>query len=232
MSVDLYFFIEVRDKEGKWHLVKWYADGEFDKNDPTPYDFEKVIEINGKRMVEKYEFNPGLSWRDELGCYGRLEGFKTYSLPNDISEELDALINEHEVIEREEKIKWYGSDKDFNYRAKFYSIDFSDMSEIALKRFDEWKERTLKRVKDSQLEEINKRIEHLEKAIVNGEKTPFKPERIEEDYEDTIEYYFDDALFDVISLMKENREVFTKVSGFTGDRWVETKDIRVIYYFS
>ena len=232
MSVDLYFFIEVRDKEGKWHLVKWYADGEFDKNDPTPYDFEKVIEINGKRMVEKYEFNPGLSWRDELGCYGRLEGFKTYSLPNDISEELDALINEHEAVEREEKVEWYGSDKGFNYRAKFYSIDFSDMSEIALKRFDEWKERTLKRVKDSQLEEINKRIEHLEKAIVNGEKKPFKSERIEEDYEDTIEYCFDDALFDVISLMKENREVFTKVSGFTGNSWVETKDIRVIYYFS
>ena len=232
MSVDISFFIEVRDKEGKWHLVKWYADGEFDTEDPTKYDFEKVVEINGKRMVEKYEFNPGLSWRDELGCYSKLEGIRTYSLPNDISEELDVLITEHEAVEREDRIKWYGSDKDFNYRGKFSCIDFSDMSDIAIKRFDEWKERTLKRVKDKQLEEITKRIEHLEKTFISGEKTSFKPERIEEDYEETIDYYFDDALFDVISLMKENREVFTKASGFTGDRWLETENIRVIYYFT
>ena len=232
MSVDISFFIEVRDKEGKWHLVKWYADGEFDTEEPTKYDFEKPVEINGRKMVEKYEFDPGLAWRDELGCYSRLEGMHTYSLPKDISPELDALITEHETFEREERIKWYGSDKDFNYRSKFSCIDFTDMADIAIKRFDEWKERTLKRVKDTQIEEITARIKHLESVIVSGEKTPFKAEHADDDYEDTIDYYFDDALFDVIALMKENREVFTKAWGFTGDKWFETKDIRVIYYFS
>ena len=87
-------------------------------------------------------------------------------------------------------------------------------------------------MKDTQIEEITARIKHLESVIVSGEKTPFKAEHADDDYEDTIDYYFDDALFDVIALMKENREVFTKAWGFTGDKWFETKDIRVIYYFS
>lgn len=233
MSVDIYFFVEVQGADGKWHLVKWYADGEFDKEDPTEWDFEKVVDFNGKRMVEKYEFWPGLAWRDEIGWARNFEELNICDgLPKDLSTELDDLITEHGEKELKRRKPMYGDDYTYDYRRKYATIGFSDMVEYSNKKFEEWKSRLKDKVRDEQLDELNKRIDNLEKIALGKTDKPFKQKKIEKDYEDTLEYYLDEALFDVIALKRENNEVYDKAVNFTGDRWFDQDKIRVIYYFN
>lgn len=232
MSVDIYFFIEVKDADGKWHLVKWYADGEFDKDDPTEWDFEKVVDFNGKRMVEKYEFWPGLAWRDELGWARNFENLKVYDLPDDISEELNAMIVEHGEKEKENRSSLYGEWDEYDYRKKYSAIYLSDMMEHVSSKHEEWKNRLNGRVRDEQLDEINKRIDNLEKIALGKTDKPLKQKKTEKEYEDTLEYYLDEYLFDINSLRIENEDIMEKVRMFTGNIWFKEDDIRVIYYFN
>ena len=233
MSVEIYFFIEVKDENGKWHLVKWLADGEFDKEEPTEWDFEKVIEVNGKRMVEKYEFNPGLAWRDELGWARSWGEANIGDLPSDVSEELLQMIVEHGEREIERRKPMYGDENyTFNYKAQYSCIDYSELIEISNKRFDEWKTNLKKRVRNEQLDEIIARLDNIEKIGLGKTDKPFKKKKTEDEYEDTLEYYLEEALFDVYALKRECTEVYERASMFTGDRWLEGEDIRVIYYFS
>lgn len=232
MSVDIYFFIEVKDADGKWHLVKWYSDGEFDKDDPTEWDFEKVVDFNGKRMVEKYEFWPGLAWRDELGWARNFESLKAYDLPDDISEELNAMIVEHGEKENENRALLYGEGYEHDYRKKYSAIYLSDMIEHVSSKHEEWKNRLKGCVKDEQLDEINKRIDNLEKIALGKTDKPLKQKKSEKEYEDTLEYYLDEYLFDINSLRMENEDIMEKVRMFTGNRWPKEDNIRVIYYFN
>lgn len=233
MSVDIYFFIEVKDADGKWHLVKWYSDGEFDKDDPTEWDFEKVVDFNGKRMVEKYEFCPGLAWRDEIGWQRNFGKLTIYdSLPKDLSEELESLIIEHGEKELQRRKPMYGDDYEYDYRKQYGTIMFTDMVEHSSNKFEQWKEYLKSRVRDEQLDEINKRIDNLEKISLGITQKPFKVKRVEKEYEDTLEYYLDEELSDVLALKRENGEVYDKAANFTGDRWLDDDRIRVIYYFN
>ncbi len=232
MSVNINFFIEVKDENDKWHLVKWIADGEFDKEDPTEWDFEKVVEINGKRMVEKYEFDPGLAWRDELGWARNWGEVNITGLPSDVSEELLQMIVEHGEREIERRKPMYG-DKNytFNYKSQYSCIYYDELVEIANKRFEEWKERLKEKVRDTQLDEINRRLDNLEKIALGKSDKATKMKKSEKEYEDTLEYYLEESLFDVYALKRENTEVYERASMFTGNRWLENDKIRVIYYF-
>lgn len=232
MSVSINFFIEVKDDNGTWHLVKWIADGEFDKEDPTEWDFEKVIDFNGKRMVEKYEFCPGLAWRDELGWARNWGEANITGLPSDVSEELLQMIIEHGEREIERRKPMYGDENyTFNYKSQYSCIYYDELVEIANKRFEEWKERLKEKVRDTQLDEINRRLDNLEKITLGKSDKATKMKKSEKEYEDTLEYYLDEALFDVYALKRENTEIFERASMFTGDRWLENGKIRVIYYF-
>lgn len=233
MSVDISFFVEVRDDNGKWHLVKWFADGEFDTGEPTEYDFEKVVDFNGKRMVEKYEFCPGLAWRDELGWargWGELDTNK--GLPSDLSDELMEMIVEHGEREIERRKPLYG-DKDytFDYKSQYSYIVLADLFEHSDKKFEEWKERLKERVRDEQLDEINRRLDNLEKIALGKTDKAVKMKKTEKEYEDSVDYYLDDALFDVYALKREAGMIRDKAAMFTGDRWLDNSRIRVIYYF-
>ena len=233
MSVDIYFLIEVQDADGKWHLVKWYADGEFDKEDPTEWDFEKVVDFNGKRMVEKYEFWPGLAWRDEVGWARNFEGLNVYDyLPKDLSAELGDLITEHGERELKRRKPMYGEDHEYDYRRKYAHMYLSDMVEHSNKKFEEWKNRLKGKIKDEQLEEINKRLDNLEKITLGKTDKPVKQKKAEKEYEDTLDYYLDESLFDVIALKRENNEIYDKAANFTGNRWLDEDKVRVIYYFT
>lgn len=233
MSVDINFFVEVRDDNGKWHLVKWLADGEFDKENPTKWDFEKVIDFNGKRMVEKYEFCPGLAWRDELGWARNFDGLDVQDcLPQDLSEELDSLITEHGEKEVRNRKPLYGESYPYDYRRKYATLMFSDMVEHSNKKFEEWKERLRGKVRDEQLDEINRRLDNIEKIALGKSDKATKTKKAEKEYEDTVDYYLDEALFDVYALKRENTMVYERASMFAGDRWLKDDRIRVIYYFT
>lgn len=234
MGVDIYFFIEVKDSDGNWHLVKWYSDGHFDDKAPTEWDIEKSVEIDGKKMVEKYEFWPGLSWRDEIGWARHWNSLHlSDGLPDDVSEELDAMLKQYGEKEREHHVKMFGEeDTNFDYKRKYGYIYLDEMYEHCSTKFEEWKDNLKKRVRDKQLDEINKRIDNLEKISLGKSDKPFKMKKVDEEYEDTVEYYFEDALEDILSLKRETNEVYLKACQFTDNKWFESKNVRVIYYFS
>lgn len=236
MSVDIYFFIEVQDKDGKWHLVKYYSDGEyFDKDEPTEWDFEKVIEVGGKRMIEKYEMWPGLAWRDELSWSRAWNYSPTVDgLPKDVSDELKNLIIEHGEREKARRKPMYGDDYEYDYMKQYAYIGLDDMYKIQKEKFENWEKRLKEKVRDDQLEDLKKRISHIEKIALGKADKPLKVSKKNEDYcyEDTLEYLLEEDLFDILALKRETNEVYTIASNFSGNRWIDSEKIRVIYYYT
>jgi hypothetical protein len=69
----------------------------------------------------------------------------------------------------------------------------------------------------------------LEEAVAEDESDRINAE--EEYYEDTLEYYFEDALEDIMALYRETNELKERACMFTGDRWLDSDKVRMIYYF-
>ena len=235
MSVDCYFFIEVKDAEGKWHLVKWYTDGNFDECTETDilHSFESNTEIDGQKYVVKRETWTGLQLRDELSWsrHWAQSSVILDKLPDDISPELDKLLKEKAERDIESRKKYHGEDYTFDYHRAYSHIYLNDLWEMCDNKMSEWRKAFIERVKDKQLEEINQRLEHLEKVCRNGEKTKaFNKKKVEEDYEDTVQYYLDEYLEEAIALRMEVKMLSTIAQCFTGDRWLHSENVRVIYY--
>lgn len=232
MSVSLYFFIEVKDAEGKWHLVKWYSDRKFDTAEPTKWDFQKKVDLEGKSLFENYEACVGLAWRDELGWSRNFNGLPTYSYPQDISPELDEMLKAHGEIVTESRKKMGLTDDDFDYRKKYEMVYLRDMYGVCKEKKDEWIENLKKRIKDKQLAEISDRLDILEKLARNVEAKPYKKKKSEDgDYEDTVDYYFEEYLSDVMDLYRETNKLYEMACMFTGNRWLDSENVRLIYYF-
>lgn len=237
MSVNVYFYIEVQDEEGKWHLVKWYSDRNFDKIDPEEgVDEERIVEIDGVKHIEKRETDPGLQCRDKLS-WGRHwhDNFSGYDgLPKDISEELDGYLHENFEHELANHIKYYGEDSEYKpvYGKKYATISASGLSKMCDNEREEWIKNLKNRIRNIQLEEINDTLKRIEKKI---DGKPFKEKKKktndEEYYEDTLEYYFDDSMWDVINFYTEVSEVMEKARMFTGNRWLDEDKVRIIYYY-
>ena len=235
MGVSCYFLIEVKDADGKWHLVKWYTDEKFDKfeKDYAEYSFEKEMEIGGVKHIEKHEIWTGLQWRDELSWSRNFErNIATDGLPKDISEELDSLIKERWKKEEERRIELYGSEKsEYEYKTRFSYAYLNDMWDVCDQKMKTWKEGMQKHVKDDQLKEINEKLDDLKK-LAQGKELKAKKKDKEEYYEDTLDYYLDDYLEDVIQLRQETKMLATLAETFVGDSWLDPSNIRVIFYFS
>ena len=119
MSVSLYFFIEVKDADGNWHLVKWYSDRRFDTDEPTQWDLQKEVEVNGRKMFENIEVCPGLAWRDELGWSRNSYDLSTYGYPTDISVELDELLKNLGEVYKKNRADFVMDVSDFDYKRKY-----------------------------------------------------------------------------------------------------------------
>lgn len=236
MGVSCYFLLEVKDHDEKWRLVKWYSNEpieNFDKENAI-YSFEKEAEVNGKKVIEKHEIWTGLQWRDELSWRRNFDrDITSDSLPDDISEELKAMMEERWEQEKKSRIKLYGSsESDYIFKTRFKHTYLSDMWEVCDEKMKQWKESLLKRVRDGQLDEINEKLDIIKK-IVQGEevKTKKKKKNDSEFYEDTLEYCIDEHLEDVIQLQQETKMLSTIAEEFSGNRWIEPKNVRVYFYF-
>lgn len=223
MSVNVYFFVEVQDEEKKWHLAKYYTDCAIDKGEPTEWDFEKVVDIDGKKMIEKYELWTGLAWRDEL-AWRRQD--RSYGLPSDISEELKTLLEE--MAEKEKNSSIYPSDYDYSRRYSYMYID--EMWEIYKEKFNNWKNSVKKHVRDEQLEDIKRRITHLEKIALKKTDRAMKEKKGCDDEID-IDYLLNEDLSDILALEQETSELYGLASQFSGNSWLDFDKVRVIYYF-
>lgn len=232
MSVSLYFFIEVKDADGNWHLVKWYSDRKFDTEEPTEWDFQKEVEVNGNKMFENYEICPGLAWRDELGWYRNFGGLKSYKYPDDVSGELDELLKSHGELEKKNRYRFGMDVSDYDYKKKYECVYLSDMYDICGEKKKEWVSNIKKRMHDKEFNEIIDRLKIIESCSRGLDVKPYQPKKNEDDcYEDTLDYYFEEEIENIMALYRETHELHEKACTFTGDRWFDSKDVRIIYYF-
>lgn len=232
MSVSLYFFIEVKDADGNWHLAKWYSDRKFDVDEPTEWDFQKEVEVDGKKMFENIEVCPGLAWRDELGWARNGYDLITHNYPDDISNELDELLKSRGELYKKNRIDFGMDVSDYDYRRKYEVVYLSDLYDVCDKKKKEWIENLKNRMHDKQFDEIIGRLKVIESCSRGLDVKPYVPKKKDEEYyEDTLEYYFEDALEDIMALYRETNELKDRACMFTGDRWLDSDKVRLIYYF-
>ena len=241
MSVSIYFYIEVQDKDGKWHLVKWYSDRNFDSDPLEDCDQERIVEIDGVKHIEKRETCPGLICRDRISWGTRWYGtLHQCGLPDDISEELDKYLHIEFEREKANHLKYYGESSDYKpeYGKKYGYLLMSELFEMCEHDKEEWIKNLKSRIRDKQLEEIRDHLKRIERKVDAGgigtefprEKKKKKTEE-EEYYEDTLEYYFGEAFWDVINFYEELSEVMEKARMFTGNSWFSPEKTRVTYYY-
>lgn len=236
MSVSCYFFVEVQDAEGKWHLAKRYTDETFDTFDDGIYSFESETEIDGKKYVVKREKWTGLQLRDELSWSRAWDRSNAISgLPSDVSKELADFIKVYNEKAISDRKKLYDNEHytfDFAKQCSYMSIN--DLWDLCTKKEEQWKEGLLERIRNVQLEEINAKLDDIKNLIINkGVEVKHKAEDKEEEYyEDTLEYYLNEYLGDVIQLRVEVAALSEVAENFTGDKWLSPDKVRVIFYFN
>lgn len=202
MSVSLYKLVEVKDKDGKWRLVKWHPDTS-DTSDCWIWH--------------------GLSFRD---YFIRRYDISYYPVPDDISEDTKRILAEEP-----------------NKPAYFF-MDYNELCDIAHTTFE--------RVWGSLVNAMNKRIKESRDtsviAILKSLAKISKPEDAEKiavgalkdmgkdtfdndvECEDDPLEYIKEELYDYLGMIQELNTIRTLVEAFTGEYWVDEKNIRVIMY--
>lgn len=237
MSVSCYFFVEVQDANGKWHLAKRFTDENFEEFDKegAVYSFEDEADINGQKYIVKHEKWTGLQLRDELSWAHAWEHDAAVNgLPNDVSDELATLAKRYsEKVSASRKELYANEEYTFDFAKQCHYISLGDLWEMCEKKQEQWKKGLLERIRNTQLDEINNKLDVIKKLIENKEVkiANHKKEDKEEYYEDTVEYYLGEYLDEVIQLKMEVGALSEIAENFSGDRWLPTDKVRIIFYF-
>lgn len=204
MSVDLHKLVEVKDKEGKWHLVTWHPELQDDYKD--------------EHWIWK-----GLSFRDYfVNNYDKMG----YSVPDDISEETKKVLAEEpnhpsyfcmdyselcDIANTTFERVWGSLITAMNKRIS----DSQQASIIAI----------LKALSKISKPEETEKI--AAKALKEAKKEAFE-------YDDDCEYepleYLKEDFYDYEGMVQELNTIRVLVEAFTGEYWIDAENIRVIMY--
>jgi hypothetical protein len=236
MSVYMHCFIEVKDKDGKWNLVKWYTDEKFDKFEPNELynSFQREVEINGVKTIENIELWPGHAWRDELSwCRGWGEGEFYDGLPKDISEELNERLTRYAELYKAHCLELGYSEEHFETWGRRYShIYLSEMRRICDNKMKDWRRNAVKAMRDVQFDSVSKKLDRIEKIASGKEVKPLRRKKTDEEVEeDMCDYYLDENIEDIIALRRDLTKIDFLAGLFVNDDWVKDENVRIIYYF-
>lgn len=228
MSSDIHFFIEVRDNNKNWQVIKYIENFEYGENHipdnagenyyklKYPYELKKIIYV-------------GKSIRDALH-------YKKFSskppLPNDITAELKNAMEEKV---RHIAISGWGKNIDFE---SFYSwMHLSDLEELYEQQYKNWTDLLKRDINSIQENVILKKIDEAKNEIINKlsnkEENTGKTEDNQSSEENTnidIENNLNE-LEDIIQLKSEIRALREYVVAYTGNIWVKDEDIRIYFFY-
>lgn len=201
MSISLYKLVEVKDKDGKWRLVKWHPD-----TSDTSHCW----------------IWQGLSFRDYF--------IHNYDIrhpePDDISEDTKRILEE-EPNNPSYFFMGYNELCDIAHSAfeRVWGSLVNAMNERINKSRDMFVIAILK-----SLAKISK-PEDAEKIAVRALKDMGKDtfDNDAECEDDSLEYIKED-LYDYLGMIQELNTIRTLVDAFTGDAWIDEENIRVIMY--
>lgn len=233
MSNSMYFFMEIKDREGNWHLVKYLENLKFNENDHTKekygetyYKLQYPFELKRKIWV-------GNSIRDAV----RSNMLNPKPLPDDISTELYNII--------EEKAKSEVQEKDFSsYSRNYYCIYFSELYERYEKCFERWKSLLNTNIESKKNGFIITKIEEAKNEIINsiGNREQIldcdiddfdegqEETRKQLCYEDSFDYAIGEGLEDLMEFREELEELRAYAIAYSGDKFIND-NIRVYCFY-
>lgn len=223
--------MEISDANGKWHLVKSYGKNIFKQTSEN----KETLSDELKEVIKK---PCGLAWRDELT---RNYNLHTNALPKDLSKDLHDYLEKERLnsLARWQESKSKGNiwvDESWYQPETFYKqysyISLNDMYDICEEKMSDWKEHISKRLKDIKEDNIQKKLDWLIQERQGKNPPPIKTTILKEEFEDTINYYLDEYLWDVIALYREVWVLYTLACAYAQDHYLPMSSIRIIYYFS
>ena len=213
----------VEKVEKKWVPVKWYSylpkNRVLDNKDPNfNPKYVTAKDANGKEFYLQehlYWCNNGGHIRDDYISSSSFERhvFAKRGLPNDVSDEVKEDI---------------GSDYAYDQTwVKFTEWEYA--FDNALKNFVA---KVKERFNNATLDEINRKLDDIFKAVKDPNYKPKKKksEDDEEYYEDTLEYLFEEDIWELFHIREEMERIEFIAEDF-GDTFANN-DVRVIYYLA
>ena len=237
MSVSLVAYIEAQDAQDKWHLVKWFSkDGNFEKRfhvepDGTP------ISIDGEESKYRSDNCLILSnmWRDIITkswWEDRID--PTSSIPDDISDDLEG-----EIKSRYEKfLSNFRLSEEYTYetyKKQFGCIYLNDMFSICSDKYDRMKEKFISEINNIKNDKICRRLDEIEVHLgIKQAKKKTKKSDEDEYYsndkiEEILEPLFDED-DDITYLLQGAYELHQLARAFTGNEYIPSEQVRLIYY--
>ena len=101
------------------------------------------------------------------------------------------------------------------------------METVCHNRYEEWKANIVFKIKRMNENEIIERLKVIETLVRGGNS---KAKLKETDYEDSLDYWLGEGLWDAMSLYEETRELRDTAGEFMGTNWPKSEDVRVISY--
>lgn len=201
MSISLYKLVEVKDKDGKWRLVKWHPD-----TSDTSHCW----------------IWQGLSFRDYF-----INNYDIrYPEPDDISEDTKRILEEEP---NNPSYFFMGYDELCDIAHTAFERVWGSLVNAMNERINKSRDTSLIAILKS-LAKISK-PEDAEKIAVRALKDMGKDtfDNDAECEDDPLEY-IKEELYDYLGMIQELNTIRTLVDAFTGDAWIDEENIRVIMY--
>ena len=235
MSVTVTRFIEIRDQEGRWHLLNWGVERSFASSNHNVFNtvepYNKVINIydnfsNNACTIRSY-------LNDQFEFYGT--NFKDRGLPEDASEELKKRFADETKP---------GSDGyDYTYNHSYYTL--KELEELYERMLDKGWEGVKREIECARSNEI---IRKLDTILYRQEKMRYKlsesedikpilpkeEKKVEAEESNGLTYVsqtFYDTVDELIGIWGEMQTIFTFVH-LVANSWSYGDDVRVTFYFS
>lgn len=201
MSISLYKLVEVKDKDGKWRLVKWHPD-----TSDTSHCW----------------IWQGLSFRDYF-----INNYDIrYPEPDDISEDTKRILEEEP---NNPSYFFMGYDELCDIAHTAFERVWGSLVNAMNERINKSRDTSVIAILKS-LAKISK-PEDAEKIAVRALKDMGKDtfDNDAECEDDSLEYIKED-LYDYLGMIQELNTIRTLVDAFTGEYWTSEENIRVIMY--
>ena len=241
MSTHVSRYIEVKNKNGKWELLRFYYP--FTSNYYKPdiiLDGKEYNEFNctcdNACYLREFLGSRGWTWKDH--------GLGDRGFPTDMSDELKEYFKKEFETPRDGETKCY----DYRYNKSYVYLD--ELYNVYKKEKKEWTDRFLKRLKEHEYDMFHKKLDRLlqvssimmdnltddekekEKKTTDRLLKTSKKQNNEDDFYSFQEEMeeFDELFREIESIKNEYIYTWRLVDEIYG--YKEDNEIRIVYYFT
>lgn len=229
MSSNMYCFMEVKDRNNNWQLVKYLENMKYNENGHEQENFgEDYYKIQYPFELKRI-ISVGCEIRDEL----RWRTINSRPLPDDISTELANVMESKAKSENGSIIESY-------YNTHYYCISISELYELYEKRYTSWKDLLNRNIEYRKNNFLISRIEDAKNEIIRTIKgnTDYieKSEKPQEEngpycYEDSFDFAVGEGLESLMELREQINALRSYAVAYSGDDFIDEDHIRIYCFY-